>query len=163
MFSIKRNWETYKTCVDRLAKAKLKEVVEVFALCRCSTEMEFLNGYQIFDNTSKFTPPRHRSRCWLDEHTLEEANVILEIVAAAVEKIHTIGVVHTDITGFNLLVRGDRDVKIVDLSSCVPADALGPIFLARNLRIGIGRWIETRQMHRYLIDLVHRRFQHRLL
>jgi hypothetical protein len=120
--------------------------------------MEFLDGYQLLDNTSTYTPPQHRSSCWADSHTKEEFFQIYTSIQATVKALHEAGVIHTDITGFNILVNEKNEFKIIDIFSCIIPEAIGPKWLPAALKKWAGNTIEQSQMDKYLLQPALRRW-----
>ena len=155
---IHRSYPVYAEVIRRLQTLKLANVVTVRAICPCSTSMEYLQGYQLLDNTSEYTPAHHRSSCWADHHSVEELNQVLAEVEGLVRQLHDQGIFHTDITGFNILINQQNHWKLIDLASCLTVTALAPAWLPAGWKAWLASYFEKRQLQRYLMKPLQKRW-----
>lgn len=78
--------------------------------------MEYING-TILSNANRFAPAQWKqTQCYLDSHH----SVDITPIEDAVEFLHSIGVAHTDITTFNIMVDHTGHCKLIDLLGAVP-------------------------------------------
>lgn len=155
---IRRSWEQYSEVITRLDDHPLHGVVKVREICRCSTVMDFLDEHALLDNMSRFTPAQHKNQCWSDSHTVEEFAVLAQQILTAVHALHDLGIIHTDITGFNVLVNSQNEPTVVDLFSCVPVTNIGPSWLSASWKQKLGLEIEERQIKQYLFRPAEQRW-----
>lgn len=155
---VHRSFPIFEEVIARLRANPINELVTVHRLCLCMTEMEFLDGYTLLDNRSVYTPPQHAQDCWLDHHSSDEFQAVYPVILDVVNKLHHLGIIHTDVTGFNILVDSQGKFKLIDLFSCVTIESLGPPWLPRSLKHFIGALIEQRQINHYLLEPIRKRW-----
>ena len=86
--------------------------------------VEYIKGV-VFDNRSQWTPKRDiEMDCYLLSHLNRlgcgNRTKVLQGILDGVKHLHNIGVAHTDITGFNVMVNEKGEAKIIDLISAMP-------------------------------------------
>jgi serine/threonine protein kinase len=163
-FPVQRSFMDFEKVLQRLEKNPIAELVTIVDHCTCSTAMEYLEGYQLLDNRSVYTPPQHRSiPAWADQHSVTEGRELLNHILKTVKKLHELDIIHTDVTGFNIFVRPNGEFKILDLFSCLTVDAVKPSWLPYTWKKAIGLIIERRQTETYLLAPLAERWNEPLL
>lgn len=150
-FFLRRSFALYLESMQRLRTTSFHHIVPVEKICTCSTKMKFLDNHLLLGNRSIFTPPQHQHDCWADHHTAEEFVSILQPLLFEVRALHRVGVIHTDVTAFNILVSAENHATLIDLFSCVTIDSLGPRWLPQRWKEWIAERLEQRQIHTYLL------------
>lgn len=159
VFPVSRTLSTFREIVTHLQQQPISQLVTVIDICACSTAMEYLNGYQILDNSSPYTPPQHRSlAAWADQHSPSEGKKLINQILLATKKLHRRNIIHTDITGFNIFVTPNGSFKILDLFSCITTEAIKPGWLPLWMKAAIGRMIERKQIEKYLLRPLRERW-----
>ena len=148
---VHRSFRIYEEIVTRLKDRPIPGILKIWAICRCSTALEFLENYALLDNTSSYTPSQHKAHAWADTHTAAEFTLVLGKIKQSVEALHQLGIIHTDVTGFNILIDRHNNPVIIDLFSCVTLEALGPNWFPISWKRWIGQKIEVAQITRYLL------------
>lgn len=157
-WSVHRSLATFELAISRIRAAGISQLVAIHNICTCSSSMEYLDGYQLLENTSIYTPKQHRSMCWSDHHSVEEFLGVYRQILATTKALNQQNVIHTDITGFNILVNESGDWKLIDLFSCVTVESLGPSWIPMNIKKWIGKKIEYSQMKKYLLEPARERW-----
>lgn len=123
--------------------------------------MEYVEDYIILEHRSAFTPPQH-TQSWSDAHTAAEFLSVANQLLRVLQVLHGQGLFHTDVTGFNILMQGDKP-KLVDLFSCVTVDAIGWPWLPKRIRHWFGRYVEFQQIEKYLLGPAALRWKRRFV
>jgi len=142
-----RRREEFPDVVSALRGAAVPHIVRLIDVCRCCTAVEFLEGYRLLDGSAPWAPIHTATSNWVDSRSPAEFERLLREVIGAVILLHRIGVVHTDVTGSNVLISADGDdFRIVDL------------FSSMLLRADADIETEIRQMQTFFAESVGRRW-----
>ena len=148
---VRRSFAIYQEVVARLSQNPIPGVLEIEQICICSTALEFLDGYFLLDNSSPYTPPQHKNQAWVDSHTADDFEGVLRKIKSSVEALHHQGIIHTDVTGFNILIDPLDNPVIIDLFSCLTFEAIGPRWFPDAWKRWIGQKIEMSQINQFLL------------
>ena len=110
-----------------LQKLKDNPHKNIMRVCKFDKEwvwVEYINGV-VFDNRSQWTPKTDQEKdCYLMSHLNRlgcgNRTKVLQGIIDGVQHLHKIGIAHTDLTGFNVMVNEKHEAKIIDLLGAMP-------------------------------------------